>query len=460
MNNYLRITEGFGLVVKQHRSLNTIDAIALTVGSMVGAGIFTILSLTVRTAGPFAVLAWVLIVLLSFPMALSFSDLTGVLAESGGPYVYVKMRTRPWFGLWVAWSFLLSSIGAAGALFISFVGMLSEAHVPHSMVVGLIVLVVLTVILGKGIHLGALVGRFLTLLTVVLLVTATVIGFTHAKWLPDVRMSGLAHHVSVWSVIAPHGFLAVLPATFYAFWTYSGWEAVAVPSGSYRTKKSLGRGMLIGSILVGVLYIAVALGTSLSIPTHVIGTHVNPLVFVAALTSKPMGTMVSFGAIVVVMGSLLSWLIASASLLQSLCRDGLIPAPQRIKQWSGEYHPSLPYFAALVLVVMAYLPVFSAAIAASSLTALVPYAVVFAMVALDRRANWEGAFKSTRTRRTVAFLAFVVAVILVAFSGWSNLWPTALLLGIGGLTLWLRKLSITSSAKKIRDFEVMIEQKM
>lgn len=427
---------------QSHRSLNTVDAVALTVGTMVGAGIFSILSLTVKTAGPAAVLSWILVVLLSLPMALTFSDLTGVLSESGGPYVYIRTQTKPWMGLWVGWAFLVSAVGAAAALFIALVGMLSELGLPHAYLIGILVLIGLTTVTALGVHVGASAQRILTLSTVFLLLLCIVIGLLHMRSWGAIRSSTGAAAVGQSlqrriSGLAPHGWWATLPATFFAFWTYSGWEAVAAPSGAYASRKALAKGMLIGSFLVGFLYILVAVAAVAAIPSSEIATHLNPMVILGALWNPAVGALIGWGAVVIVIGSLLAWLIASSALVQALMRDGLLPGG-RLGNHTGTYHVSLPIGIAVLLVLLAKLPVFSLLIAASSMTALVAYAAVFASVALDRHATWDGFIRTPRQRRLLAWLSLSMALTLVACSGWANIWPTLLLLAVGGLLIWGR----------------------
>lgn len=430
-------------VMRMNRKLNTLDAVALTVSTMVGAGIFTILSLTVKTAGPAAVVAWLLVVVLSLPMAYTFSDLTGVLAESGGPYVYLRTKTKPWIGLSVGWSFLLSSIGAAAALFMALVGMLVDLGVPNGYSIGLLILVVLACVTAYGVHVGASLQRILTLSTVGILLLCIGIGLFHMRWshVELVHASGIRPKQTLqsWTVkFAPHGWTAVLPATFFAFWTYSGWEAVAAPSGAYTSRKALARGMMIGSFVVGFLYVCVALVAVGAVSSKDIASHLNPLVLLGNLWSSSVGAVIGWGAVIIVVGSLLSWLIASAALVQALTRDGLLPGPKFIREHRGTYHGILPILVAILLAVIAKLPIFAFMIAASSMTALVAYAVVFMAVALDKEANWAGVIKTPRRRRAMAWVALVMALALVAFSGWSNFWPTILLLAVGGVLIWLR----------------------
>lgn len=414
--------------MKDIRSLTTRDAVAITVGTMIGAGIFTVLGLTVRTAGPSALLAWILVVVLSFPMAYTFSDLTGALAESGGPYVYLREK-RTWLGLWTAWLFLLSAAGAAIGLYISLIGMLAQLGAPHPGWIGTGILAALAAIVIRGIHLGARVQAWLSGATVLLLGACVAVGLAHAH-----QFRLLVHPLTRLHIAAawlPHGSFSMLTATFFAFWTYSGWEAVSVPAGAYASRKQLAHGMMYGSLIVGVLYILVAAAAIFSVPIAALENAVDPLVFVGQLAGPWFGMLVALGAIVVVVSSLLAWLITSAGLLQAAARDGLLPAPRFIRRHTGEYHPLLAAVAAVGIWAISQGPLFTAAVSASSLTALFAYLAIFGAVALDRGADWEGVVKGAARRRALACVSWITTLALVIMSGWSHLWPTLCLTGIG-----------------------------
>ncbi|CAM3693893.1 APC family permease [Alicyclobacillus pomorum] len=414
----------------RQRKLHTLDAVALTVGSMVGAGIFSVLALTVKTAGVSAIAAWVLVVVLSLPMALTFSDLVGVLSQSGGPYVYIRDKSRPWLGLWTAWLFFVSAAGAAQALFIALTGMLRELGVHHVFGWSSLIVLILAGVTSVGIHMGALVQRVLTIGTVGLLVLCIVIGCMHPTQVSLARSSDWAIHLGL-----PRD---VLQATFFAFWTYSGWEAVAVPSGAYKSRRSLAFGMIIGSLLVGVLYILVACSAIASVPVDQLSRYTNPLILVGRLCGPVASAVIGWGALVVVVGSLLSWLIATTTLVQATTRDGLLPLPRSWRWYRGEYHPLVPWGIALVLVLGSRLPIFSAAVAASSLTALIGYAVVFAVALFDSE-PWGGVFRNHGKRRVFAALSLLTTVLFIVFSGWNNVWPALVLALCGAALLWLRR---------------------
>ncbi len=419
------------------RTLGMMDAVSLTVSSMVGAGIFTILALTVKTANTYAVWAWIFIVILSFPMALTFSDLTGVLAESGGPYVFLRDHVSKRLGLFAAWSFWLSALGASSALLTALIHMFAQMNLPFSTFFGLVVVAILVIITAQGIHVGMMVQRILTMITLLLLVLSITLGLVYGIG-HALTVASSTESVHLSQMLHPHFGSSVWLATFYAFWTYSGWEAVAVPSGSYKSRLTLGRGMLIGSTLVGVLYILVAFSTILALPTRLIANSANPLVLIGAEYSPWLGQVIAWGAVGVVTSSILSWIISTSSLTQSLIRDELLPAPHLLKNHDSEFHRSLPFAIGLMIAVVALLPLFSEAIAASSLTALIPYAIVFIAVSFHKTADWSGLITSSTLRRGLAFLATITALLLTVFSGIHNLLPTLILLVVGVLLVFLR----------------------
>jgi amino acid transporter len=423
-----------------NQPLGTRDAVSLTVGTMVGAGIFSVFSLTVKTTGWSAGFSWILIVVLSLPMAYSFSDLTGATAVSGGPYVYLRQKHKS-LGLWVALLFLLSAVGAAEGLYTSLIGMMAQIGLSHNQawLCATLLLAFLTGVVVRGLHLSARVARGFTWITLAILCTAIGIGFSHAHLFLLTTHTHTTLSVASTSAF-PHGWRSLLVATFYAFWTYSGWEAVSVPSGAYQSSRQLARGMMIGSAIVGLLYILVAWSALVSVPVHQLASVMNPLALVGSLLGEPFRVLIEWGTLVIVAGSILSWLIAASGLFQAAAREQLFPAPQAVRSHLGEYHWSVPLLCFALIVGLGRAPIFTAAISASSLTALFAYAMVFGTLLLDRHGSWRGVIQSVRLRQFTAGLSLCVSLFLIIVSGWTQLWPSLLLAALGlGCVGWRRR---------------------
>ena len=64
---------------------------AVSVGAMIGSGIFVLPGLATKIAGPAVVLAYALAGVIILPAALSKSEMATAMPESGGIYLYLSL---------------------------------------------------------------------------------------------------------------------------------------------------------------------------------------------------------------------------------------------------------------------------------------------------------------------------------------------------------------------------------
>jgi len=83
---------------KLERDLGIIQISAISVGAMVGSGIFILPALALDMAGPAVVLAYFLAGLLVLPAALSKSEMATAMPEAGGTYLYIERGMGPMLG--------------------------------------------------------------------------------------------------------------------------------------------------------------------------------------------------------------------------------------------------------------------------------------------------------------------------------------------------------------------------
>src|SRR3954465_13385078 len=72
------------------RMLSTRTAVAMYVGAVLGPGVLFLPALAVRVAGPASVLAWLGLLALSAPLAITFAALGVRQPEAGGTAAYVR----------------------------------------------------------------------------------------------------------------------------------------------------------------------------------------------------------------------------------------------------------------------------------------------------------------------------------------------------------------------------------
>jgi amino acid efflux transporter len=86
--------------------LSTRTATALYVGAVLGPGVLILPALAAEAAGPASVLAWVALLALSAPLAITFAALGVRYPEAGGTAAYARAAFGPRAGAVTGWWFL------------------------------------------------------------------------------------------------------------------------------------------------------------------------------------------------------------------------------------------------------------------------------------------------------------------------------------------------------------------
>jgi len=80
------------------RGLGLTSIIAISMGAMIGSGIFILPGLAMAEAGPAVIFAFILAGLLVFPAAVSIAELGTAMPEAGGDYVFIERGLGPGAG--------------------------------------------------------------------------------------------------------------------------------------------------------------------------------------------------------------------------------------------------------------------------------------------------------------------------------------------------------------------------
>jgi len=104
------------------RDLGLYATVTISMGAMIGSGIFVLPALGFKKAGPAVILAYLLAGLVVIPAALSKAEMATAMPESGGTYLYIDRALGPlfgtvagigaWFSLVFKSSFALVGLGA------------------------------------------------------------------------------------------------------------------------------------------------------------------------------------------------------------------------------------------------------------------------------------------------------------------------------------------------------------
>ncbi|MFO7799813.1 MAG: amino acid permease, partial [Rhodohalobacter sp.] len=86
---------------KLHRTLPLSQALAIGIGTMVGAGIFVFPGIAISYVGPAAMLSFAIAAVIALLVAFSAAELSTSMPENGGAYYYVSRAMGPSFGMFV-----------------------------------------------------------------------------------------------------------------------------------------------------------------------------------------------------------------------------------------------------------------------------------------------------------------------------------------------------------------------
>ena len=135
------------------RTLGLRDLILLTVGSVIGSGIFLVPGGVLRQAGGFvvpAMLVWLVGGILSLLGALTYSELGAMRPASGGLYVYIRDCFGRFPAFLFGWTlFFVIGSGAVATLAVAFGAYLGEL-VPLTPVLEKLIALLMIVVVGAG----------------------------------------------------------------------------------------------------------------------------------------------------------------------------------------------------------------------------------------------------------------------------------------------------------------------
>ena len=163
------------------RTLGVWQAAAVSIGAIIGAGIFVLIGVASGIAGPAVILSFILAGLAALFTALSAAELSSFITESGGSYIYTHHAFGRFWGFIVGWMQSADYIIGASAVSIGFAGYLIYfLHVPQTAAALILIGCLLPLLLGavnlKGMRDAAEINSVLVLLKIIALILFVAVG--------------------------------------------------------------------------------------------------------------------------------------------------------------------------------------------------------------------------------------------------------------------------------------------
>lgn len=312
---------------KLERTLDLKAALAIGVGTMVGAGIFVFPGIAAGYAGPAAIISFALGGAIALLVAVSTAELATAMPESGGAYYFVSRTFGPLPGFLVGIGQCIGLIFASAFYLTGFaqyaIELLNEAGVNLGQPVILIALlaaILLSVInlLGtKG------VGNFQNQVVIALTAILTLL-FGYGV-LSAVGLVG----ESEWPVpFAPKGVWPIFTTTALIFTSYLGFVQIATVAGEIKKpSKNLPRALMGSVLLVMALYIvAIFVSTTTLSTARLAELGETAMIDVARSLVGRVGALGILGAgLLATLSSANASILSSSRAIYALGYDDMIP---------------------------------------------------------------------------------------------------------------------------------------
>ncbi|MFJ4224498.1 APC family permease [Microbacterium sp. NPDC089695] len=102
------------------RRLTLVDAVAIGLGSMIGAGVFAVWAPAIGVAGSGLLIALAIAAVVAYCNATSSAQLAAAHPVAGGTYTYARAEIGPWWGFIAGWSFVIGKIASCAAMAMTF----------------------------------------------------------------------------------------------------------------------------------------------------------------------------------------------------------------------------------------------------------------------------------------------------------------------------------------------------
>ena len=452
------------------RILGPLALTSLGVGAIIGTGIFVLTGIVAHDkTGPAIIVSFLVAGLACVFAAMCYAELASMVPVAGSAYTYAYATMGELFAWIIGWDLVLEyAVGAASVAHgwshyfqgflqifnIKITPLLARAPFDYNLetghlmltgsyidLPGVLITLILTAILVKGIRESAGFNTAMVILKVaivlfVIIVGAFFIDTNNWKDFAPFGWGGVSFFGNtVWGMVgnngAPLGMIAGAAVIFYA---YIGFDSVSTHAEEAKVpNKDVPKGIIYSLIICTVLYLLVAIVLTGMVPYNQINIDAPVSEAFQSIGITWANFIISLGAIAGITSVLLVLLLSQPRIMLAMARDGMIP-----KSFFGAVHNKFktPYKTTIltgisVSILTGFLPLRILA-ELVSIGTLFAFTIVCAAVLIMRITNpkAERPFKAPLYPVT-PILGMLICILLMFSLPLENWWRLLLWLGIG-----------------------------
>lgn len=417
---------------RRYRPLGPIALLALGINGIVGVGIFFIPS-TVSSyiPGVWGASVYALTTLFCIPIALCFSRLGPIFDEDGGPYVFARAAFGPDAAFMVGWLTFSSAVLSTSAVIRGLSEAICTSYLTadaQRMVATATVLVLSAIVFG-GLRITAWAWTTMTVAKLAPLLALLIV------WMA----APVAHHATFSLSDANVQPSTLLRSGLIVLFSLQGFEIIAVPASSVRSRPFMATATILSLSFAGVLYFGLHLACVQAIPE--LHASKAPLVEAARALGGPcLAGTVMVGTSISALGIALGMIAMSPRYLSALGRsDGL-------GTWFGVTNERGVPRRALILtscLVLLFVQVgrLEQLFAMSSIAVLAQYGSTSAsLLWMGAKGQWGLGRKDL----VVGVVALAASLVVLTGATWQETFRAVALLALG----WLIKFAVSMGRRK------------
>lgn len=237
------------------RRLGLTDATVIGMGSMIGAGVFSVWAPASRTTPTtWLMMAVVVAAVVAFANAISSAQLAARHPVAGGSYVYGRRELNEWWGFAAGWCFVIGKTASCAAMAMTFAGyVLPAGSSPwwHKLI-GAAAVALLTLVNCLGVTRTARLTRVIVAVVLVVLAAFVVTMWTIQPATPAEGPGSIpaVADPTVWGVLQSAGLI---------FFAFAGYARIATMGEEVRApERTIPRAIVAALTLVVAVYLVVA----------------------------------------------------------------------------------------------------------------------------------------------------------------------------------------------------------
>ena len=300
-------------MVQLKRSLGLLEVTLMSIGVILGAGVYVLIGEAAGLSGNALWLSFILAAIVASFTGLSYAELSSRFPHAAAEFVYVKHSFGPHLAWLIGWFIIVGSIIGATTVAMGFANYFYVLFHTPIIITAFVLLAICGAILILGVKESAVMTIIFTLIEAAGLVIIIVIG---VPYYGSVDYSELAK-----------GFSGIIQAGVLIFFGYIGFESITrLAEETKKPEKTIPRAIIYSIIITTIFYILVGISAVSVVPWQELATAKAPLALIAERVFGSQSFLIlSVIALFSTFNTTLVMLLSGSRIVYGMARENALP---------------------------------------------------------------------------------------------------------------------------------------